>query len=139
MAKHVIVGAGPVGTGTALALAERGDEVVVVTRSGSGPNHAGVRLKRADAADVAEMTAVTAGAWSIVNCANPPYHRWVEDWPPIHRSLMQAAEQSGAVLAMIDNLYAFGPATPMPMRENTPMRATGAKGGMRAMMAQDLL
>ncbi len=38
MGTHAIVGAGPVGTATALSLVDSGHEVVVVTRSGSGPD-----------------------------------------------------------------------------------------------------
>ncbi len=50
MALHVIVGAGPVGTATANLLAERGEQVRVVTRRGTGPEHpvdrAGGRRRR---------------------------------------------------------------------------------------------
>src|SRR5262245_31313909 len=42
MAKHVIVGAGAVGSATGLLLAERGEQVRIVTRRGSGPDHAGI-------------------------------------------------------------------------------------------------
>ena len=35
--RHVVVGAGPVGLSTAELLAERGEEVVLVSRSGAGP------------------------------------------------------------------------------------------------------
>jgi siroheme synthase (precorrin-2 oxidase/ferrochelatase) len=37
MALHVIVGAGSVESATARLLAERGDEVRIVSRSGTGP------------------------------------------------------------------------------------------------------
>jgi nucleoside-diphosphate-sugar epimerase len=57
----------------------------------------------------------------------------------MHRAIMTAAERTGAVLVMMDNLYAFGPDTPMPMREDTPMRAAGTKGAVRARMATELL
>jgi hypothetical protein len=62
---------------------------------------------------------VATGAAAIYNCANPPYHRWPTDWPPIHQALMAAAERTGAVLVMTDNLYVFGPGSSMPMRETT--------------------
>lgn len=50
MAKHVIAGAGQVGSQLALALAERGHEVILVSRSGSGPET--VTRVAADVADV---------------------------------------------------------------------------------------
>ena len=39
MSKHVIVGAGAVGSATASVLAERGDQVSVISRRGTGPEH----------------------------------------------------------------------------------------------------
>ena len=80
--RHVIVGAGPVGSATARLLAARGEQVVVVTRSGSGPELPGVLRVRADAADSAALAGPARGAAVIYNCANPPYHRWASDWPP---------------------------------------------------------
>lgn len=144
MSHHLVVGAGPVGTTIARLLADTGHTVTVVTRSGTGPQHPSIRLERADAADTERLTALALDrshgpAASIFNCVNPPYHRWPIDWPPMHRAFMTAAERSGAVLVMTDNLYAFGPDATMPMRDTDPMRATGAKGRMRATMAQDLL
>lgn len=136
---HVVVGSGPVGSGVALALAERGDRVTVVTRSGTGPQHPAVTRLRADAGSAEALTAAADGAASLFNCVNPPYHRWPQEWPPIHRALMTAAARTGAVLVMMDNLYAFGPGTAMPMAEGDAMNATGPKGSTRRKMATDLL
>ncbi len=140
MEQHVVVvGSGPVGSGVALRFAEQGTPVTVITRRGTGPAHELITRQGADAADGAALTAATVGAGALFNCANPPYHRWPAEWPPMHRAMMTAAERSGALLVMMDNLYAFGPGSPMPMREGDPMTATGAKGAVRARMAQDLL
>jgi len=139
MQHHVVVGAGPVGSGVATLLAQRGTPVTVITRSGSGPDHPLVTKLQGDAADAELLARVATGAAAIHNCANPPYHRWATDWPPIHRALMTAAERTGAVLVMMDNLYAFGPGGTMPMREGDAMKATGTKGAMRATMARELL
>ena len=46
--RHVVVGAGPVGLATARLLAEQGREVVLVSRSGIGPEAPGVRREAAD-------------------------------------------------------------------------------------------
>jgi len=139
MNHHVVLGAGPVGSGVATALAAQGTAVTIVTRSGSGPQHPLITRVRADAADPAALTTAATGATALYNCANPPYHRWPTDWPPMHHALMTAAERTGAVLVMMDNLYAFGPGTPMPMAEDSPTNATGPKGSTRRTMAQDLL
>jgi len=139
MNHHVVLGAGPVGSGVASALAAQGTPVTIVTRSGSGPEHPLVTRVQADAADAAALVSLATGAGAIYNCVNPPYHRWPTEWPPMHRALMTAAERTGAVLVMMDNLYAFGPGTPMPMAEGSAMNATGPKGSTRRTMAQDLL
>lgn len=139
MQHHLVLGAGPVGAGVATELARRGLPVTVVTRSGGGPDHELITRVEADAADADTITRLADDAAAIFNCVNPPYHRWDTDWPPVHQALMTAAEKTGAVLVMMDNLYAFGEGRPMPMHELDPMLATGTKGAMRARMAADLL
>ncbi len=139
MNHHVIIGAGPVGSGIAELLVQRGTPVTIVTRSGSGIDHALVTKVTADATDVDALCRASAGAVAIYNCANPPYHKWASEWPPMHRAMLTAAQRSGAVLVMMDNLYAFGSGSGMPMREGDAMNATGTKGAMRARMARELL
>ena len=57
----------------------------------------------------------------------------------MHRAMMTAAERSGAVLVMMDNLYGLGPGGVMPMQESSPLISTGAKGSVRAAMAREVL
>jgi nucleoside-diphosphate-sugar epimerase len=151
---QVVVGAGPIGSGVAQSLADLGHKVRVVTRSGSGPAGSagsagsGIEAVAADASDATALAGLTAGATAIYNCANPAYHRWAELWPPIARSLLAAAESSGAVLVTVSNLYGYGPAQSTgqrgydagnPMTETTPLAATGKKGRIRAQMWRDAL
>ncbi|WBB72811.1 NAD-dependent epimerase/dehydratase family protein [Micromonospora sp. WMMD1128] len=138
MALHVIVGAGSVGTATARLLTERGERVRMVTRRGAGPEDPAVERIAADAADPARLTALTEGAVALHNCANPAYHRWATDWPPLAAALLTAAERSGAVLATVGNLYGYGPVD-APMTEATPLAATGTKGRVRNRMWADAL
>jgi len=147
--RHIVIGAGPIGSGVAQALAEHGHQVSVVTRSGSGPQVTGIERVAADAADAEAIAKVASGAAAIYNCANPPYHKWPTMWPPIANSLLGAAERSGAVLVTISNLYGYGPARGSlgvpgydighPMTEATPLAAVGKKGKVRAQMWRDAL
>src|SRR4051794_20391688 len=75
---HVVVGAGPVGRATALELAAAGHEVLLVSRSGSGPDLPGVRREAADAADADPPTPPAAGAPAVYNRGHPPGHT---GWP----------------------------------------------------------
>src|SRR6516225_296019 len=140
---HLVIGAGVIGGRVAQMLAERGEQVSVVSRSGSGP--ANVTRVTADARDAETMTRLASGAAVIYNCVNPPYHRWPADWPPIAASMLGAAERSGAVLVTLSNLYGYGPGGPggyaeaHPMTEATPLAATGPKGRIRARVWQDAL
>ena len=136
MSIHVIVGAGPVGSGTARRLADDGHDVRIVTRSGSGPVHDRIELVAADAANQQRLGELTAGAAALYNCANPPYHRWASDWPPLAASLIGAAESAGARLVTTGNLYSYA-ADSSPMLATDPLRPPSRKGAIRATMSND--
>jgi nucleoside-diphosphate-sugar epimerase len=138
VALHVIVGAGAIGVTTARLLAERGDQVRLVSRRGSGPEHPSVERVAADATDSAALTRLAQGSVALHNCAAPPYHRWTSDWPPLAASLLDAAEASGAVLVSAGNLYLYGPVEG-PLTEELPARPAGPKAVVRARMWQDAL
>lgn len=135
--RHVVVGAGAVGRATAEELAARGADVLLVSRSGKGEEIPGVRRLAADVADAARLTRIAEGATAIYNCVNPPsYDVWTTYWPPIAAAFLQAAESSGAVLAVAGNLYPYGPVDG-PMVESLPDAATGRKARLRAGMWAD--
>src|SRR2546423_4219740 len=138
MALHVIVGAGPVGTATANLLAGNGEQVRIISRSGSGPEHPAVERVAADAGDAEQLSKLTAGAVALYNCANPQYTRWLTDWPPIASALLAAAESSGAVLTTANNLYGYGPVDG-PITESTQLAATHPKLRLRADMWREAL
>jgi nucleoside-diphosphate-sugar epimerase len=132
MARHVVVGKGPVGTTTAELLADRGHEVLVLSRSG-GRSTDRVGHRAVDAADAGALVAATAGAAAVYNAVNPAYHRWATDWPPVAAALLTAAERSGAVLVTMGNLYGYGRPSG-PMTPDSPLAATDTKGRVRAEM-----
>jgi nucleoside-diphosphate-sugar epimerase len=135
---HVVVGAGAVGSAIALQLAARGEQVRLVSRRGSGPEHAAIERARADATDADGLSALAAGAAVLYNCANPQYHRWLVDWPPLAAALLTAAERSGAVLAVASNLYGYGPVDG-PITDETPLAATHPKLRVRADLWREAL
>ena len=136
MGKHVVAGAGQVGSLVAQQLMDQGHEVVVVSRSGSGPD--GARCEAADVADRDTLIALTKGADALYNCVNPPYHRWQQDWPTMADALLATAEATGAVYAMIGNLYIYGPPDG-PMAESDSLNASSAKAQVRVNMWQQAL
>ena len=130
---HLVVGAGEVGSALALMLAEAGVPVVIASRRGRGPTHRGIRLVSVDASSSANLLAAVPQAVVIYNCVNPPYHRWSQEWPPMAAAFREYAEQTGAVLATCSNLYVYGPVD-VPMSEDLPLVATGAKARVRVGM-----
>lgn len=134
MSKHVIVGAGPVGTETARLLVAAGHEVISVTRSGRGPQADGVERIAADASDGGRLTEIATGAAALYNCANPShYGNWEQVWPALWSSLLRTAEATGAVLVSASSLYGYGRVV-VPMTEDLPDTATEKNGRIRAGM-----
>jgi nucleoside-diphosphate-sugar epimerase len=139
MERHLVVGAGPVGTAVTTLLAAAGHDVTVVTRSGRDTGVAGVRHVAADASDVDALSAVADGADVLYNCANPSdYTRWDTVWPPLAAALLTTVERTGAVYAITGNLYPYGPVDG-PLTEDLPDVATDHKGRLRARMWADAL
>jgi nucleoside-diphosphate-sugar epimerase len=138
MKRFLIIGAGPVGRTTAQQLVDQGHTVDLVTRTGSGPNLTAISKHALDATDTAALSKLAVGATAIINAANPPYTKWETMWPPIARSLLTAAQQSGAGLITMSNLYGHGPAH-QTMNADTPMDSRGKKGRIRAAMWADAL
>jgi nucleoside-diphosphate-sugar epimerase len=134
---HVVFGAtGAIGGAVVAELARRGHTVRAVSRGGQALD--GVQGVAADAAEPAQAAAVAAGAAVIYHCASPPYTKWPELFPPLTRSILHAAESSGAKLVFADNLYAYGPIDG-PLREDLPALARGRKGRTRVEMAAEIL
>jgi nucleoside-diphosphate-sugar epimerase len=139
MTLHVIVGSGPVGASVARLLADRGDNVRLVTRSGSGPEHPLIERVAADAADARRLTELTAGAEALYNCANPKYTEWERLWFPLNDAMIAAAKGAGAVYVITGNLYGYGPQPGGHMTESSPLATVGRKGRVRVKMWRDAL
>jgi len=135
---HVVIGAGPVGRWTATALLRRGRSVRVVSRRGLPADvPAGVEERRADVLDTAAMRNAVAGAVAVYQCAQPAYHRWPEEFPPLQEAVLAAAREAGARLVAAENLYAYGPVD-RAMTEDLPLAASTRKGRVRAAMTERL-
>jgi nucleoside-diphosphate-sugar epimerase len=138
MSRHVIVGAGAVGSAAALLLADRGDKVQIVSRRGTGPAHPAIECVAADATDAGRLAALADGAVALYNCASPQYHQWFTDWPPLAAALLTAAERSGATLVAMSNLYGYGEVDG-PIGPDAPLAATHPKLRLRADMWREAL
>src|SRR5947208_1611694 len=109
MSFHVVIGSGSTGVPTAHLLAEAGERVRIVTRSGTGPEHPLIDRVALDVNDTERLTELTEGAATLFNCIMPAYDRWPIDFPPIAASLLRVAERTEVGYVMVSNVYGYGP------------------------------
>jgi nucleoside-diphosphate-sugar epimerase len=135
---HVVVGGtGAIGIAVVEELVRRGHRIRSVSR-GAQNDRPGVEARVADVMDREQAIEAIARASVVYQCAMPAYTRWAEEFPTLQANVADAAEQAGARLVVVENLYMYGP-TDGPMRETTPMAATGKKGMVRGRLSTDLL
>lgn len=136
MSRRVVVGSGLIGGAIASRLVERGEQVIVATRSAR--TVAGAQAVRLDAGDAASFANAADGAETIYLCTNPPYTAWATDWPPVFAGAIEAARRSGASLVIMSNLYSYG--VPQgAMTEHSPQLTSETKGLVRAAGWRDAL
>jgi nucleoside-diphosphate-sugar epimerase len=136
---HVIFGTGAIGLATLDALLRRGEEVRLVNRSGRADVAADVEVVGGDARDPEFTRSVTAGAQVVYQTLNPPYHLWANEFPALQAGVLAAAEQTGARLVSMENVYIYGRPDGRPFTEDHPIAPVTSKGRVRAAMAADLL
>jgi nucleoside-diphosphate-sugar epimerase len=138
---HVVLGAsGAAGSAILTALVDGGVDARGVNRSGPGPSApGGADWRTADVTSPEGLRGALGGAEVVYMAAQPAYHRWPQEFPAMMDRVVDAAVAAGARrLVMVDNLYAYGPAS-SPMTERSPQNATDRKGRTRATMADALL
>lgn len=132
-AVHVVTGAGPVGSTVAQQLADSGQQVRLLTRSGSGPEHPRIERRRVDVSRPEQLDAALAGAVAVHHCIHGSRYdarTWRAELPVAERHVLAAAGRVGAVVVFPESLYSYGPVD-RPITEDTPRAATTGKPGVR--------
>lgn len=135
---QVVLGTGAIGLTVTRELDKRGSQVRVVNRSGTAQVPEGVETVAVDLSDPSAAREATHGAAVVYNALSPPYHKWIDQFPPIHTNVIDAATRAGARLVMADNLYLYGQPGDKPMSEKSPVMPATPKGELRARMATQL-
>ena len=131
---HVVTGAGPVGATVALQLADRGIQVRLLTRSGSGPEHALVERRKVDVSDREQLRPHLEGVAAVHHCIHGSQYRastWRAELPAAEQVVLELAGEVGAVVVFPESLYSYGPVDGV-IDEETPRTATRGKLGIRA-------
>jgi uncharacterized protein YbjT (DUF2867 family) len=126
--RHVVFGTGQVGSALAGHLAGLGMAVRAVSRHRPPALAGEVDWRAADVTDPEAAADAAKGASVVYQCVNAPYTQWPERFPPLQRGVLAAAERTGALLVVLENLYGYGPAGDRPMTEDLPLAATTVKG-----------
>ncbi|MFF1384304.1 NAD-dependent epimerase/dehydratase family protein [Arthrobacter sp. NPDC058288] len=130
---YVVTGAGPVGWTVAEQLAGQGKRVRVLTRSGSGPEHALIDRMSVDVSDPALLGEAFAGASAVFHCIHGSAYAadaWAQELPAAEEAVLAAAGEAGAVVVFPESLYSYSRPDDV-MAEDSPREAQGGKRGVR--------
>jgi nucleoside-diphosphate-sugar epimerase len=133
MSVHVVTGAGPVGSTVAQQLADSGQQVRLLTRSGSGPDHPLIDRRRVDVSLPEALVDAFDGAVAVHHCIHGSAYDsrvWREELPRAEKAVLDAAGTTGAVVVFPESLYSYGPVDG-PITEDAPRSATTGKLGVR--------
>jgi len=75
----------------------------------------------------------------VYQTLNPPYERWVEEFPALQAGVLAAAEAHEARLVSMENVYMYGRPAGRPLIETRDYAAHTKKGKLRGQMATELL
>lgn len=133
---HVVLGSGPLGLAVVRELLTCGKSVRLVNRSGQS-SQTGIEVFRADLSNPEQAKQACKGAAVVYICVQPAYQRWVQEFPGLLATIIDAAASASAHLVMGDNLYMVGEVNG-PIHENLPNAAQTRKGKTRARMSDML-
>ena len=138
---HVIFGTGALAKAVMHALKNRGKTIKMINRTGKRPAEipASIEVIGGDAYNTDFTRSVTRGSDVVYQCAQPEYHHWVSQFPPLQSAIVEGAAANGAKLIVGENLYMYGDTDGQPMHEDLPYTAHTRKGKVRGMMANLLL
>lgn len=140
MTTHLVLGTGAIGATLANHLAAHGHTVRAVNRFGRrGALDPGIPLSQADLNNPADAASAVADADVIYQVTQPAYTRWAGEFPTLQRTILNAAETTGASVVLADNLYGYGPTHGATLTESSPETPSSTKGAVRKAMADEAL
>jgi nucleoside-diphosphate-sugar epimerase len=136
---HVVLGAGG-GAGSAIvkALVDAGHRVRAVARSAAADLAERVEWRSTNITSPDGIDRALDGAAVAYMAAQPPYHRWPQEFPAMLDQVIAGCARSGTKLVMVDNLYCYGPGHDV-LTAATAHSATDSKGVVRRHMLAAVL
>lgn len=137
--RHVVLGAGPLGTSIAEQLQPSGDDTALFGVMGNPAyDMPGTTPPALDATSVDRLSEVCDDADVIYLCLNAHYVDWYDLFPPRLDAAIETAARTGATLVYHDTVYVYGRVNG-PFTEDLPTSATTRKGTLRSQMADVFL
>ncbi|RFU62884.1 SDR family NAD(P)-dependent oxidoreductase [Peribacillus glennii] len=136
MKKALVLGAsGSMGSAIVSELIERNIEVRVFSRNKeklqSLFNDKEVVIIAGDVFNKKELRDAAAGVDVIFHAINIPYQEWEEKLADLMNNIVDAAKESKARLAIVDNIYAYGRSRGIPLTEEMRKNPHTKKGKLR--------
>lgn len=131
----VLGAAGRLGFVAAEAFRDAGWQVKGLAR----PGRAGALPRKVEAIEAItrdEAVAAAQGCDVVLNALNPAITEWRKNALSLAYAAIAAAEGNGATLLFPGSVWNYGRGMPPVLDENTPMRPTTRKGGMRVEIEQ---
>lgn len=135
---HTIFGAGALGGSLARELVSRGERVRLVSRHGSS-SAPGAEIVAGDVLDADFARQAAAGSGVVYQCAQPHYHRWLQEFAVLQNGVLDAAAAAGARVVIADNLYSYGAPGTAVISDRSAQTPSTDKGMLRLAMAESAL
>lgn len=144
MSKHLVVGAtSGLGRATAKSLLECGEEVRVLVRNMEKAEKyfsdlKGIEIISGDAAKPEDIASALKGVSVLFYCINVPYHHWESKAKNLLEISLQESIKADAKFVFPGNVYVYGKAQTITVREEHPHDAHTKKGKIRKDMERML-
>jgi len=144
MRRHLVIG-GTSGIGRAIAkeLIDRKEEVSVLVRNKSKADKyyqdlPSVNIIQGDASKSADIENAISDKEIVYYCINIPYHHWNKEAKPLLYTSMNAAIKSKSRFIFPGNVYVYGHAQTITVKESHPQDSHTRKGKLRIEMERML-
>lgn len=142
MKKVIVLGAtGSMGSALVNELVHRGLNVTAFSRSKNRleklyGNHDQIQVIEGDVFNLKQLSDAVENMDIIFHAINIPYQEWAEKQPILMGNILKSAKNSGAKLAIVDNIYAYGRSEGALVDERQEKRPHTRKGKIRLKLEQ---
>jgi nucleoside-diphosphate-sugar epimerase len=136
---HLVAGSrGAMGSAVVRDLLNRGENVQAIGKTTSSER---IETKIVDLYDSNSLIEALKDVDYFYLCVGLPYNSkyWLENWPKLMKSCVEACIASNTVLVFLDNIYMYSPPLPLFFDEKTEQVPKSIKGIARKMAADLIL